>query len=582
MKALVLCLLGVVPLFAQPDRDLGRAPVQARRLALVIGNDAYIPPANPLHNAVNDARSMKAALEDVGFNVQMSLNASQQQMETVIDEFTGSVRPGDVALFFYSGHGMQISDQNYLVPVDFQARTAVDAKYRAYPAQRVQENLEAAGAGMQILILDACRNNPFKSWRGSSDGLAAMQAGRGTYIAFATSPGKVADDNPTGRNGLFTGELIQVIGQPGLSIDQLFNRVREQVSKRSHGLQLPWSTSSVTGDFYFKSFGESTVTGPTRDKNPSQPSDLTVELTFWNSIKDEIDPSLFEDYLSRYPNGQFITIAKSKLNRLRASAEIAKPPNPTSRPTDPHVGDKKVNPKDGLTYVWIPAGTFMMGCREDVKASRTAYGLMPSSLSFATAPKSICTKAEIPQHQVTITHGFWMGQTEVTQTAYQRVTNKNPSHFIGALRPVESVPWDEAVAYCNAVGMRLPTEAEWEYAARGDTVSERYGNVDAIAWYAENSDKETHEVAHKQPNAYGLYDVLGNVWEWVADWYHEAYYRRSEKIDPSGPAKGEYRVSRGGGYKSRNSGYVRVSLRAPDEPRNRGLLIGVRCVGNLP
>src|SRR5450759_3440275 len=110
---------------------------------------------------------MKTVLEDAGFAVQMSLNATLQQMEIAIDEFTGGVRPGDISLFFYSGHGMQISDQNYLVPVDFQARTTVDAKYKAYPAQRVQENLEAAGAGMQILVLDACRNNPLRSWTGA-------------------------------------------------------------------------------------------------------------------------------------------------------------------------------------------------------------------------------------------------------------------------------------------------------------------------------------------------------------------------------------------------------------------------------
>src|SRR5579872_2371067 len=237
MKTLLLCLVLAFSVSAQPDRGLGRAPVQARRLALVIGNDAYAA-ANALHNAVNDATGMKAALEAVGFSVQVGVNLTQQQMETKIDDFTGSVRPGDTALFFYSGHGMQISDQNYLVPVDFNARTAVDAKYKAYPAQRVQENLEAAGAGMQILILDACRNNPFRTWRGTSTGLAAMQAGRGTYIAFATSPGKTADDNPNGKNGLFTGELISVLRESGLSIDQVFNSVRERVSSKSQGRQL--------------------------------------------------------------------------------------------------------------------------------------------------------------------------------------------------------------------------------------------------------------------------------------------------------------------------------------------------------
>ena len=310
----------------QPVRDLRLDYDGIRRLALVIGNDAY--PGNPLHNAVNDARSMKSALEESGFKVQMSLNATQQQMESAIDEFTGGVKPGDVALFFYAGHGIQITDQNYLVPVDFQARTAIDAKYRAYPAQRVQENLEAAGAAMQILVLDACRNNPSHNLRGGPGGLAAMQAGRGTYIAFATSPGKTAGDNPDGRNGLFTGELINTLRETGVSLDQVFNRVRERVSAKSQGQQLPWSTSSVTGEFYFKAPALSTSipTSP-RERKAEQ------ELAFWNSVKDENDAALLEEYLRKYPGGEFASIAKSKLNRLQAAA---KPPAPAVSPLAPN------------------------------------------------------------------------------------------------------------------------------------------------------------------------------------------------------------------------------------------------------
>ncbi len=220
-------------------------------------------------------------------------------METKIDEFTGSVTPSDIALFFYAGHGIQVSDQNYLIPVDFQARTAMDAKYKAYPAQRVQENLEAAGAAMQIPVLDACRNNPFRSLRGGGDGLAAMQAGKGTYIAFATSPGKTAADNPGERNGLFTGELIGVLKEPGLTIDQVFNRVRERVTTRSKGAQLPWSTSSVVGEFYFR------VAPPIVTPAPVPQYDLAAEqeLAFWNSIRDSNDRDLLEACLKQFPNG---------------------------------------------------------------------------------------------------------------------------------------------------------------------------------------------------------------------------------------------------------------------------------------
>ena len=165
-------------------------------------------------------------------------------------------------------------------------------------------------------------------------------------------------------------------------------------------------------------------------------------------------------------------------------------------------GQTKVNPKDGLTYVWIPPGTFTMGCSRG---------------------DSECRENEEPAHQVTITTGFWIGQTPATQEAYQRVMGKNPSYFKGAQLPVENVNWDKARSYCQAVGMRLPTEAEWEYAARAGSTTSRYGDIDQVAWYTANSGSKTHEVAQKQPNAWDLYDMLGNVWEWTSDWYADKY-----------------------------------------------------------
>jgi tetratricopeptide (TPR) repeat protein len=221
-----------------------------RRVALVIGNNQYHN-QQPLRNSINDATAVGSALRELGFTTDVRLDVSVIQMEKVAGRFVASVRPGDIALFYYSGHGMQVSDQNYLIPVDFDALTAADAKYKAYAAARMQENLEAAGASLQILILDACRDNPYRSVRGAGGGLAAMQAGKSTYIAFATAPGRTADDNASGKNGLFTGALLEALRQPGLTLDQVFNRVRASVSS-SRSEQVPWSASSVVGEFYFR------------------------------------------------------------------------------------------------------------------------------------------------------------------------------------------------------------------------------------------------------------------------------------------------------------------------------------------
>jgi formylglycine-generating enzyme required for sulfatase activity len=222
-------------------------------------------------------------------------------------------------------------------------------------------------------------------------------------------------------------------------------------------------------------------------------------------------------------------------------------------------GAKKVNPKDGLTYVWIPPGSFMMGCSPGDDEG---------------------TNRERPSHRVEITKGFWIGETPVTQAAYQRVIGSNPSHFKGPQRPVENVSWDDATAYCRAVGMRLPTEAEWEYAARAGSTAARYGDLDDIAWYDKNSQQKTHDVKGKRPNAWGVYDTLGNVWEWVEDWFDEAAYTRGEARDQQGPNGGKYRVVRGGswGYDSR---FARASYRFRGEPSDRLNFIGFRCVGEL-
>jgi len=190
-----------------------------------------------------------------------------------------------------------------------------------------------------------------------------------------------------------------------------------------------------------------------------------------------------------------------------------------------------------------------------------------------------CNGNEQPAHEVTITKGFWIGQTEVTQEAYRKVMNgQNPSRFKGAKLPVETISWNDADAYCRAIGGRLPTEAEWEYAARAGSPDGRYGDLDQIAWYDKNSGGKTHEVAGKAPNAWGLYDTLGNVWEWTADWYAD---KLLTPTDPKGPTSGQYRALRGGSGNA-SPASARASYRNRSGPDSRLNVIGVRCVGDLP
>lgn len=222
----------------------------------------------------------------------------------------------------------------------------------------------------------------------------------------------------------------------------------------------------------------------------------------------------------------------------------------------PKPGDSKVNPVDGLRYLWIPPGQFQKGC---------------STGDFE------CFPDENPQRKVTLTRGFWLGQTEVTQAAFEKLMGYNPSVFEGASLPVDSVSWVEADAYCGAIGGRLPSDAEWEYAARAGASTARYGNLDDIAWYWDNSNFTTHPVAQKKPNAFGLYDMLGNVVEWTYTWYWVQL--NQENINPTGPSTAEYKELRGGGWWDEES-LIRVSYRRHFETTDEDYNIGFRCVSN--
>ncbi len=189
---------------------------------------------------------------------------------------------------------------------------------------------------------------------------------------------------------------------------------------------------------------------------------------------------------------------------------------------------------------------------------------------------------EKPVHTVTV-KSFFMDKTEVTQAEYRRVMGKNPSNFSGCDEcPVETVSWDDAMSYAHKVGKRLPTEAEWEYAARGGnqskgTIYSGSNDLGSVGWYSDNSGSKTHPVGQKQPNELGLYDMSGNVWEWCADWYAGDYYSQSPGVNPPGPASGPNRVLRGGSWL--NVGYYcRVANRSWSLPVLRDLNLGFRCI----
>ena len=241
--ALLTCLLLIL---AAPSQA---ALPQQRRVALVIGNGAY--KAAPLKNPVNDATDMAAALKLLGFEVTLLTDADQQQMDRAVREFGLKLRQGGSGLFYYAGHGIQVAGENYLVPVGANIQTESDVRFTCLPAGMVLGKMEDARNDLNIIILDACRNNPFsRGFRSAEQGLAKMDAPTGSLISYATAPGSVASDG-AGRNGLFTQHLLRNMATPGLPITEVFMRVRQSVVTETKRKQVPWEASSLIGQFYF-------------------------------------------------------------------------------------------------------------------------------------------------------------------------------------------------------------------------------------------------------------------------------------------------------------------------------------------
>lgn len=291
-----------------------------RRVALVIGNGHYSS-VDRLANPANDARLMALTLREAGFVLVgggPQLDLDKTHFDRAVQAFGREIQGADVALFYYSGHGMQVQGTNWLVPVDASPTGARELDFQAIDAALVLRQMEGAGTRLNLVILDACRNNPFASrgLRATAGGLAEMRAPEGTLISYATQPGNVAADGGDG-NSPYTAALATEMRRPGQGVFQVFNQVGLSVKAATGGQQQPWlATSPITGDFYFFN-GPVTVT-------PQGPA--SEEAVFWQSVAQSSRPADLQAYLRRYPQGTFADLA-----RLRLEALAAAPP-PADRP----------------------------------------------------------------------------------------------------------------------------------------------------------------------------------------------------------------------------------------------------------
>lgn len=297
---------------------------QERRVALVIGNGAYehLP---RLANPANDAQLMATTLRSVGFKLiggKAQTDLDRADLERAIRQFGAELKDGTVGLFYYAGHGLQVQGANFLVPVAANPTSAADVDFELIDANVVLKQMESAGSKLNIVILDACRNNPFggRGLRDVSAGLAPMRAPRGTLISYATQPGNTAMDGTTGHSP-YTAALAESIKRPGLQVFEVFNEVALSVDNTTGGRQQPWiSISPLEGIFYF--LGPTTVNvkpAPPAAAKPTSPSP-DMEVVFWQSISQSTNAADFEEYLRKYPNGQFAGLAGNRIRALQGTS----------------------------------------------------------------------------------------------------------------------------------------------------------------------------------------------------------------------------------------------------------------------
>lgn len=290
----------------------------AAKVALVIGNAAY--ETAPLRNPVRDAAAMSALLAGLGFQVVEERDADRLRMDAAVERAAAALRgrPQGIALLYYAGHGVQIDWRNYLLPVDVRADSNADITRQCVDVQRVLGAFRAAGARMNILVLDACRDSPFGA--GGLRGLAPMDAPPGTFFAYATAPGNVADDGGSAEgHGPYTRFLLQELPRPDARLEDIFKRVRLQVRQATQGRQVPWESTSLEEDFVFVSGERAPATG-------AREREFEAERGEWERIRSSTRAEDYYAFLQRHPRGPFAELAQFSLDRLVRPALVEQAP----------------------------------------------------------------------------------------------------------------------------------------------------------------------------------------------------------------------------------------------------------------
>lgn len=524
------------------------------RVALVIGNSKYETTGWALANPANDARLMKQSLEAVGFQVELLIDATEDEME---DAFVGHGRrlsaAGEdaVGLIYFAGHGIQSQGYNYLIPVDANAQTEQDVWAQAPRLGQALQHVRAAGNGVNFVILDACRNNPLPSSSRSagSGGLAPVARSRGLLVSYSTEPGYTATDGD-GRNSPYTQALAAIIQQDGLIAEQVFKRVADQVHQATGGAQTPFYNSGLIGDDFC--FGDCDKPAPA-----AIDAGLLFQMASMGRDVGDVEPAPAEERVVASVEGM-------------AFKDCDRCPE----------------------MVVIPAGTYLMGSPEDEFDRKNDEG-----------PQREVQIAKLAVGKFEITFGEYQACLDAGACTFDPKTElrADESFWAGASYPVMNVNMDDVRAYLDWLNSqvdgapyRLLSEAEWEYAARartttpfstGDGISSEQANYNGQRTYRRKPAggawlRAPVPVGSYAANAFGLFDVHGNVAEWTADCYRSSYAGLPSTGGTIAGRESCGRSVRGGDFQKVPS-YVRSATRDQVPPSRRDEQVGFRVAKRL-
>jgi len=525
--------LGVVLLFLLAVSGFAQENSAPKKFALVIGNGNYAN-ITKLNNPVNDANDIAVALQGLGFTVDKVLNGTLDQMESAAIRLKNrlSASKNSYGFLFYAGHGVQSNGENYLIPVDANIQSESFLRQRAVSVQSMLDELNDAGNELNVVVLDACRDNPFSWRRSGSRGLQVVgNQPADSVIVFATSAGSTAADG-TGRNGLFTSHLLNNLKTPDLEVTEVFRRTMGDVLRSSGNQQRPAVYNQFAGLAYLGSRPASNA--------PTQPTPALAPQSA-PTIQPAASPVRpVPDNFVRINGGVFT---------------MGSPANEPERDND-----------EGPQHQVTLSGFYMEKYEVTQKEYQKIMGTNPSNFKGDNLP---------------VENVSWYDAIEYCNKRSEK-EGLTPTY----LRNGDNVTWNR-----NANGYRLPTEAEWEYACRtgtktpfstGNNITTSQANYNGNNPYNNSAKGEyrrkTLPVGSFAPNGWGLYDMHGNVFEWCWDQYYK-YTSREPQTDPIGEVSGDYRVNRGGGWFN-TAAIIRSANRNGSSPSERNSNLGFRLVRN--